>query len=215
MTLPASAHAAGTARPAAPAATGALVKLDGARLAELRPHLDLPPPAEVLVDTCVDAPAALQALVGGGFLLEAARLLAHALPRREAVWWACMCARHTAPADLPAADRAALEATELWVRRPTDENRRAAYGLAEAAGFGSPEAWVGVAAFWSGDSMSPLGQPAVPPAAHLAGRAVAGATGLASVRAHPDRQARRLATFIAGAREIAGGGTGRLAAEDA
>ncbi len=196
-----------------PSAPPALAKLGGSRLAELRPHLDLPPEAVGLVDGCDGAPAALEALVGGGFLVEAMRLLAHGLPRREAVWWACMCARHTAPADLAAPDLAALEAAEHWVRRPSDENRRAAYACAEAAGFASPEAWAGVAAFWSGDSMSPLGQPAVPPAPHFTGLAVAGAASLAAVRVHPDRQPRRLASFIASARQIAAGGTGRLEAE--
>ena len=191
-----------------------LAKLDGAQLAELRPHLDAPPAASALLDGCTTAPEALEALAAGGFLLAAARLLAHALPRREAVWWGCMCARYTTPADLAPADLAALEAAELWVRRPTDEQRRAAFARAEAAGFGTPEAWSCVAAFWSGESMSPAGQPVVPPAPHLAGLAVAGAVSLASVRVHPARQPQRLASFIASAREIAAGGTGRLTPEE-
>ena len=94
------------------------------------------------------------------FRTEAVRLCAHALPRREAVWWACMCARGVPPQALPAADIAALNAAETWVRKPGDEAlRRAAWDAAQATDFRSPEAWAAVGAFWSGGSLSPEGQP--------------------------------------------------------
>ncbi len=102
---------------------------------------------------------------------------------------------------------------EAWVRKPSDEISRAAFAAAEQARFGTPEAWAGVAAFWSGDSMAPAGQPAVPPAPHLAGLAITGAVTLASVRADPARQAARLARFLASGRDIASGGPGRMEAE--
>ncbi len=137
------------------------------------------------------------------------RLLAHALPPREAVWWSCVCIRHTAPALAPA-EAACLTAAEHWVRRPSDESRRAAFASAEVAGFAVSAAWACTAAFWSGDSMAPAGQPAVPPAPHLAGLAVAGAVTLASVRTQPEIQARNLSAFIGSARDIAAGGPGRL-----
>ena len=138
---------------------------------------------------CTEASEALDRLEAGGFLVEATRLVAHALPKREAVWWACMCVSHTAPADLPAADRAAREAAEDWVRQQTDKARRMAWERAQAGGCRTPEAWAAVAAFWSGESMSPEGQPAVPPAPHLCGQAAAGAVALAAVRG--DRYAAR------------------------
>lgn len=178
-------------------------------------RIEPPPGAAGVVAGLQSAHEVIEALVGGGFLLEATRFLAHALPRREAVWWSCMCARHTAPGDLPKPDTAALNAAEEWVRRTSDENRRAAFAHAQDSGFGTPEAWAAVAAFWCGDSMSPLGQVAVPPAPHLAGTAVAGAVALASVRVRPGRQAERLARFVDSAREIAAGATGRIPPEAA
>ena len=63
--------------------------------------------------------------------------------------------------------------------------------------------------------MAPPGQPAVPPAPHLVGTAVAGAVTLAAVRGDPSRQAARLARFLAGLRDIAAGGAGRLGPEPA
>jgi len=190
-----------------------MAKLMTANLAELRPRIEAPPAVAETLDRCQTAPEALEALVQGGFMSEAMRLIAHGLPRREGVWWVCMCARHTATADLGAADLAALEAAELWVRRPTDENRRAAFARAEGARFGTPEAWACVAAFWSAGSMAPLGQPEVPAAPHLAGTAIAGAVSLAAVRGKPARQPERQTRFLESARDISAGGTGRLAAE--
>ena len=86
---------------------------------------------------------------------------------------------------------------------------------AEDAGFGTPEAWAAVGAFWSGDSMSPEGQPAVPPAPHLPGTAVAGGVALSAVRGDVSRQKARLRRFLESGRDIAAGGPGRLNPEDA
>jgi hypothetical protein len=192
----------------------ALVKLSAIPLATLLPRLDLPLAPKIAIQSCTSVPEALAALEAGGFLLEAARLTAHALPKREAVWWACMCAVHTAPPDLPEPDRAAREAAELWVRQQADGSRRLAMERAQASDFGTPEAWAGVAAFWSGDSMAPEGQAAVPPAPHLTGTAVAGAVALSAVRGDVSRRSARLRRFLDSGRNIAGGGPGRLAPED-
>jgi hypothetical protein len=192
-----------------------LVKLSGGDLAGLAPHLALEPPAAAAIAACTDTADALARLEAGGFLIEATRLVAHALPKREAVWWACMCAAHTAPPDLSVADRDAREAAEIWVRQQTDKTRRAAWERAQASGFQTPEAWTAVAAFWSGDSMSPAGQPAVPPAPHFTGNAAAGAVALAAVRGDVSRREARLRRFLESARNIAAGGPGRLSAEAA
>ncbi len=190
-----------------------LSKMQGAKLADLVPLLFLTEPAAGLVTQCADTVAALQALEAADLLTEAARLTAHALPKREAVWWACMCARHTALAAMPPADQRALEDAEAWVFKGEDSLRRRAFEHAQESNFASPEAWAGVAAFWSGDSMAPLGQANVPPASHLAATAVAGSVLLAAVRDPAERRAARLSRFLASARDIAAGGTGRLAAE--
>lgn len=191
-----------------------LAKLAGVDLAKVRQQAALPVEAAVAVQGCTDVETALQTLEAAGFQLEAARLMAHALPKREAVWWACMCASHTAPADLPAPDQKARQMAEDWVRQQSDKVRREAMAQAESGGFGTPEAWAAVGAFWSGDSMSPEGQPAVPPAPHLAGTAVAGSIALAAVRGEVARRAARLKRFLESGRNIAQGGPGRLPPEE-
>lgn len=190
-----------------------LAKLQPVELPALYARINLPEEATAEVSSCTSAPEAITALETAGYRLEAARLFAYTLPKREAVWWACMCARHTAPANLPEADREALEAAEVWVRRQTDEVRRGAMDKAQHAGFQSPESWAAVGAFWSGDSMSPPDQPKVPPPPHAAGAAVAGAMALAAVRGDPARQQVRLTAFLQSARDIAAGGPGRLEPE--
>ena len=188
-------------------------KLASAPLAEVLQRCELPPGARALVQGDGDAMSIVAKLTNSGFEIAATRVFAHALPKREAVWWACMCAGHTTPAEPAAADTKARELAELWVRQQTDEVRRAAMEEARRAGFQSPEAWAAVAAFWSAGSLAPPSAPVVPPPAHLAGIAVAGAVALASVRGASGRQPQRLALFLQSAHDIAIGGPGRLQVE--
>jgi len=173
----------------------------------------LDPPAAELLRGCTETAMALDRLQNAGELISAARLGAFALPRREAVWWASMCAAHTAPPGQPAIEVRARETAELWVRQPDETTRRLAMDLAREAGFSVPEAWVAVAAFWSGESLAPPGEPVVPPAPHLPGTAVAGAIAMASVRGDPASRDTRLERFLASLRDIADGGAGRIASE--
>ena len=184
-----------------------------AALATVQTRAGLGSAAVTAIAGIVQPAEALTRLELAGLAGEAARLAAFALPPREAVWWACMCARHTLPATPPAVAAAILDATESWVRRPRDEARRAAMALAEAGPMDTPEAWAAIGAFWSGESMAPPGAPAVPPAPHLHATAVAGAVALAAVRGDARRQAARLTRFLASARDIAAGGAGRLEPE--
>jgi hypothetical protein len=185
-----------------------------ADLTGVLPHLQLDGEASAKLGDCRQSAEALDRLEEAGLLIEATRLVAHALPPREAVWWACACSRHTAGSGAnPEAEAAIRAAAEEWVRRQTDEHRRAAMTEAEKANFGSPEAWAAVGAFWSGDSMAPPEAPKVPPQPHFPGLAVAGSVALAAVRGQATRRDARLKRFLASARDIAAGGAGRLEAE--
>jgi hypothetical protein len=190
-----------------------LPKLAQADLATVVERATLPPEAEVPLRGCTDIEAALDRLEGAGFALEAVRVLAHALPKRESVWWACMCATATAPGDLAESDRLAQQNAEQWVRRQTDDLRRAAMEFAEAGGCVTAEAWTGIAAFWAGDSIAPLGQPPIAPLPYQAGSAVAAAVALAAVRGDGKRYPERLRRFLGSGRDIASGGNGRLSPE--
>ncbi len=184
-------------------------------LPPLLPRLELEPPALAMLAGLATAAEGIIRLESAGLRNEAARLAAHALPKREAVWWGCMCARAVPDPALLPVDADALLAAEAWVRKPTEENlRRAAMEAAQRTAFRSPEAWAAVGAFWSGGSMAPAGQPVVPPPDHLTGVAVSGGVVLAAVRLRPERAQDRLARFLAAARDIAAGGAGRIAPEE-
>ncbi|MGC9271083.1 DUF6931 family protein [Acidiphilium sp.] len=188
-------------------------KLFAADRDEVAQRATLGPQARSAVADAPSVSAMIAILAGGGFLIEAARCFAHALPKREAVWWAAMCASYTTPDDLAEADRAARIAAETWVRTQTEDARRTAMALAEQVGFQSPEAWTAVAAFWSGPSIAGADMPPNPPAPHLTGVAVAGAVVLSSVRGDPAMRLVRLERFLGSARDIAEGGAGRLVPE--
>jgi hypothetical protein len=177
-------------------------------------RLELEPESEEALAGAQDALQGIEQLVEAGKLVEAARLVAHALPKREAVWWACMCARAIPDPALKPEDMASLAAAEAWVRRPEERARRAAAEIAEKTSFKSAEAWAAMGAFWSGGSLAPEGMADVPPGEHLTGVAVAGAIVLASVRVSVERQDERLRKFIDAARSIAAGGSGRIEPEE-
>ncbi len=190
-------------------------KLSAADVSSVLQRCSLPPEAQELIANQSDLMGIVQSLTNAGLLIEATRVFAHALPKREAVWWACMCATHTPAAQISAEDMKMRELAETWVRQQSDEIRRAGMEEAKRTGFKSPESWAAVAAFWSGDSVTPLNTPPIPAPPHLTGVAVAGAVALASVRGEPSRQRQRLALFLQSAHDIANGGPGRLPVEAA
>jgi type VI secretion system VgrG family protein len=183
-------------------------------LAPLLPRLELDAGGTALLAGIADAEAALARLEAAGRMTEALRLLAHALPKREAVWWACMCARSVPdPAD-GRRTRRRWRPPKLG-RRPDEAARRAAMAAAERAAFRSTEAWAAVGAFWSGGSMSPAGQPVVPPAEHSP--ASPSPAPWCSPPSAPRRRRRRPAIPASSpARaDIGTGGAGRIAPEGA
>src|SRR5262245_9855299 len=87
-------------------------------LASVLPHLQLDAQGRSALAGCQGSIEALDRLEKAGLLVEATRLIAHALPAREAVWWACACSRHTAGSGSnPSAETQVREAAEEWVRK--------------------------------------------------------------------------------------------------
>lgn len=187
----------------------ALSKVAAGTAAEICRQVQLGDEAQALLSDGMTPAEFLDLLTKQGHDADAARFLAHALPKREAVWWACLCARASLATDAKPALLDALKAAEAWVYKPVEENRRAAMARAEAVGFESPASWAAVAAFWSGGSMAPPDAPAVPPGEALTGVAVAGAVILAAVQTEPERAAERYRLFLAQGIDIANGGSGR------
>lgn len=177
--------------------------------AEAAKTLTLTPEAAALLKPQGSVADFLSALVAAELMNDAVGVMAQALPKREAVWWACLATRTLLDAQTPPAVTAAIEAAEAWVYRPSEETRRAAMDRAQATKFDHPGVWAAVGAFWSGGSMAPPNVPAVPPAEHLTGVAVAGAVNLSAVMRQPEHAKDKLKGFLDQAIDIANGGTGR------
>lgn len=128
---------------------------------------------------------------------DAVRFVAHALPKREAVWWGWVCARRAAGDNAPPKIKAALEATEKWIAQPTEEHRRAAMTAANQADVGTSAGCAGLAAFFSGGSLAPPEAPVVPPGEYLTAKAVSGAVIFAAVSQEPEKAPEKFKSFVA------------------
>lgn len=136
------------------------------------------------------------ALLNAELFQDAVRFVAHALPKREAVWWTLLCAREAA-GDAPPSDvKASLDATDHWIRHPADEQRRAAMAAAQKATFKTAAGCAGLAAFLSGGSLSVPGQPEVPPGPFLTAKAVFGGVCLAAIGDDPKTMPERFRRYV-------------------
>jgi hypothetical protein len=175
---------------------GEATRTQGRTVAELAQVAELEEEARTLLTPTTVPRGFLQVMVERELYADAVRFLAHALPRREAVWWAWVCARRSA-GETPAAEiQAALDATERWIREPSDQHRRVAMQRAEAADFGTPAGCAALAAFLSGDNLAPPDvEQAVPPGEFMAAKAIAGAIMLA-VAQEPEKASEKFQAFI-------------------
>ena len=151
-------------------------KLAPGRAAEVcaRYHVD----AEAPAPADLEARAYFEALVAQEHGDEAVAFLAHALPRRDTIWWGCLCLWDVVRPAPSAVEDAALGQIVQWVLEPSEPRRRA---IAEAADSleDSPVEFLAQAVTYSGETISAPGLPVVPPPPYLAHRLVAGAIRLA------------------------------------
>lgn len=168
--------------------------------------------AQALVKPGMPVKALLAVLLDEKLWTDALRVFAYALPKREAVWWACQCARQAIPEKPAAIDAEIVKAAETWVYRPNEQGRRAAMDLAMKTEFDRAAHWTGAAVFWSGGSIAPPEAPPVEPGETLTGNAVVGAVLLAVVQPDPAQADKKRQLFLAQATDIANGGDGRKVA---
>ncbi len=142
---------------------------------------------------------------------EAVHLLAYGLPKREAVWWAYICAISTAkqPSDKILS---ALQATRHWVYQQTEVARRATEKPAEALEYYAPASWAAIGAFWSGDNVAPKGKAPVKPAPYMAAQAAANAVVMAAEQS--ENRILSYMRFLLQGVHIANGGNGKLSSEN-
>ncbi len=130
--------------------------------------------------------------------------LAYALPKRMGVWWLTQCIR--AAGSLKSdGDPAMLEATEAWVKSPTDETRRTAMKLAEKLEMSTPASLAGVSAYFTHGSLGPANTPEIPAPDNVAGKMIGGGAILAAVIHSPEKAPERRRRFVDLALKVSSG----------
>jgi hypothetical protein len=185
------------------------LKIKATKAQEICDTFELSKDAQPLLNPEIAPLPFLDLLEANEFYVDALQFLARALPKREAVWWSATCARELTPDAKRPELTAGLEAAEAWVYRPNEDTRRGAEKAANAIKASHPTKWTAMAAFWSGGSLAPADKPEVKPPEDFTAKAVAGAVMMIAAL-DPTQSVARNKKFIAAAREIANGGTGRV-----
>ena len=152
----------------------------------------------------------LNTLAQKDLLPEAIRYLAIALPRREAIWWACATHRTLGPDQLDdIKEQDAWRIVEEWVYNPTEDTRNQTYAIADTLGYQTPGAYGAMAVFWSGGSIAPpeSGQ-IVPPGPGLTGTAVGASILMTCSKGEPKRAIERQKEALRIGLDVAYGGNG-------
>lgn len=185
--------------------TGTLARVSARTAAEVCKHFRLGDTARPLLRASLTPREYLNLLLEKQQYPDAVRFLAHALPKREAIGWACLCARQTCGPQPTREVAAALQAVEKWMADRTEENRRAAMAAGETAGFGTPAGCTAAAVFWSEGSLGPPNVAVIPPGEYLTARGVAGAILLAAVQTEPEKAPEKFRKFLAQGIDLASG----------
>ena len=132
----------------------------------------------------------LQSLINHEYWFDSVTMLAHAMPQREAVWWAArVCDEYLTENPIDDASRQeqerVLKSARSWVSEPEEENRMATYAAASGVPNRVPAHWVGMAVFWATGNITPDAGVITPPPPYLYARGVSAAIDLAaSLTAH-------------------------------
>ncbi|WP_370981188.1 hypothetical protein [Agaribacterium sp. ZY112] len=188
-----------------------LVKIQALTAEELLNHFELTDEGSedvVILDTAPQI--SIERLRDAGFFHDSVKLLAHGLPKREAVWWACLAARKAQTPETDEANINALLAAEAWAKKPSEDNRLRCKELGELTKSKTAASWAATAAAWCTGSMTPEGEPEVPPPEYLFAHAVAGCVSLAAALIDPEKLEENYKYFIAQGLDLARGGNGQV-----
>jgi hypothetical protein len=115
----------------------------------------------------------LQRLMKQGHYYDAVSFLAHAMPAKQSIYWACQCIQeHLEHSDT--AEQHAYHAAKTWLYDPTETHRFNAEHHAEAGSYNTPASWIAAAVFWSGGNIAPKNEPTLIAAPYLYAKAIQG-----------------------------------------
>lgn len=190
---------------------GELVKIAARQASEILSRFELGDDAAQFAQQGPLPPADfIRLLLKNNQFFAAIKFIAHALPKREAIWWACLAVKKSLADPAPAPQLGALNAAEQWVIAPSEEKRLQAKAWSEKTGQKSAASWVATAVFWSGGSMAKPGEPDIMPPPCLYAHAVAGAISMAAFAINPEQPEESFKLFIRQGLDLAAGGRGEV-----
>lgn len=185
------------------------IKVEALTAAELLLEFELFEPEASNVIIADTAPQiSIERLIEGKYYQDAVKLLAHALPKRLAVWWACLAARKAQTPSTSEENMQALLMAESWAKKPTEEVRLRCKELSEKTLYKTAASWAATSATWCAGSMTNKGEPDIPPPPYLYAHAVAGCIILAAATIEPENNDQYLELFLAQGINLACGGNG-------
>ena len=187
-----------------------LVKVQALTAAELLQNFEVSEEAEehLVPDTAPEV--SIDRLMEAGLYPDAIKLLAHGLPKREAVWWACLAARDIQNPQTDEDNVNALAAAESWVKKPSEEVRLRCKAFGEKTKHKTPASWAATAASWCHGSLAAPDEPPIEPPEHLYAHAVAGSVTLAAVLSDPVDPSKQFNRYMQQGLNLARGGNGRI-----
>lgn len=164
---------------------------------------EISPEARALLGDGVAAKEFTEQLIADGHFSDAIAFLAHALPRREAIWWAMVCARAAVGQEPEEPVHATLEIIRQWIAEPTDEHRRQAFQMGEALGYATPVGCATVAIFLSGETLGLPDTPPIPPEEYAGAKAIVGSVNLAALQRNQEDPVAAFQEFLAQGMKLA------------
>ena len=125
-----------------------LVKITSLTAAEVAGKYNPHPEAKALLHSAHTPTQYAEALQKGSFSHDHIHFLAHGMPERESVGWACKSSAKVAD-KLEPVDKSALHAAQEWVKNPTPATQSAAAAAAAKTNFQGPGAWAAQGAAWA------------------------------------------------------------------
>ncbi len=168
-------------------------------------HIKLGREAEAILDDELTPQAFFKRLLSSGHLAEARRVLALSLPKRRALWWACLCTQDAYENSMPPQVAESVEAVVRFIGNPSETHRRDAERVGRCLPSSRLEACLAMAAFFSEGNISLPHLPPVYPRPYVTGRLVGVCVYLASVTRSPGQYKAHLRQYLEIGTQIARG----------
>lgn len=179
------------------------MNLSDAPIDETARQAELSPEGESACAAGGSAAIVLARLQEQGLVADAVAFLAHALPKREAVWWGLLCIWDVRRPAASASEERAYRALVRWLQEPSEEHRRDVEAAGKALHRSNLAAHLARAAFVSGGSVLAPGAGSAPPKPHLTALLVRKILNVAATLAAPLDPELRLTSFLRVGLEIA------------